>query len=250
MMYFGIPLRSKHSSKNWNVVSEMFNNTLRSIYNQTNSNFKIIVACHDVPDINFSIDSRVEFHQVEIPVPNNLNEQMKDKGYKVHLIGKIIHDYGGGYTMIVDADDLISNRICEFVHKNYGKTDGWYVKTGYMYYHDSKKLSIAPKFPSGSNFICFYNQSDLPSTLENAYIESQQSSHYIITKSHNIEIKLKASENVGKKIRPLPFKGAIYILGTGDNHSTLNGRRSKLRSIIDFFLRVPISSKIKNEFSL
>lgn len=35
MIYFGIPLRSKETSNNWDKVTEFFNRTLWSVYNQT-----------------------------------------------------------------------------------------------------------------------------------------------------------------------------------------------------------------------
>lgn len=248
-MYFGIPLRSKASSKNWKEVERLFNNTLKSILNQSCPDFKVIVICHDIPELEIEKDDRVEFHQVNIKFPTTLDEQMNDKGFKVHMIGKIIHDLGGGYTMVVDADDLISNRICEFVKDNYG-LDGWYIETGYIYYENTKKLSIAPKFPSGSNCIIYYKPSELPPNMDNAWKESEKSSKYIITKGHSLSTKIQACENIGKKLYTLPFRGGIYILGTGENHSTQNGRRSLKRSIMDFFLRRPLSSKIKNEFSI
>ena len=47
MIYFGIPLRSKETSNNWDKVTEFFNRTLWSVYNQTDPDFRIIVACHD-----------------------------------------------------------------------------------------------------------------------------------------------------------------------------------------------------------
>jgi hypothetical protein len=38
-MFFGIPLKSKKVSSNWPRVTELLNNTLRSIFNQTDPDF-------------------------------------------------------------------------------------------------------------------------------------------------------------------------------------------------------------------
>jgi len=254
MVYFGIPLRSKFSSNNWEIVSKLFNRTLWSVYNQkTNYLFKIIVVCHELPELEKKYDKNVvEFHQVSTPYPQNLKEQMNDKGYKVHVIGKIIRDYGGGFTMIVDADDLISNKIVEFVYKNIKLNNfGWYVSVGYCFYLDKIRLNIAPKFPSGSNTIINYTRELLPSNMENAWKSSVPENEFIIIKGHSRKVKIEACKNIGRPLQALPFKGAIYVLGTGDNHSTLSGYRSSLREFLDNTItRRRITDKIKEEFSI
>ena len=70
MIYFGIPLRSKETSNNWDKVTEFFNRTLWSVYNQTDPDFSIIVACHDIPKLKHEFDGRVEFIQVQAPIPH------------------------------------------------------------------------------------------------------------------------------------------------------------------------------------
>lgn len=251
MIYFGIPLRSKTSSNNWDKVCILFNRTLWSVYNQTNPNFKIIVACHEKPKLDKNYDDRVEFIQVDIPFPKDLNEQMCDKGYKVHKIAKRIREYGGGFTMIVDADDLISNKIVEFVLNNKTNLYGWYIKSGYILYLDKMQLKYAPKFPSGSNCIINYTQELLPDNMENAWKASNETNLYIVIKGHSVTTKKNACADIGRPIRPFPFKAAIYVLGTGDNHSTLNGQRSLLRNLFDFLTpSKSINNKIKNEFSI
>jgi len=251
MIYFGIPLRSKASSNNWEQVCMLFNRTLWSVYNQTKPNFRIIIACHEKPELTRNYDNRVEFIQVDVPFPKNLNEQMCDKGYKVHAIGKRINELGGGFTMIVDADDLISNKIVEFVLNNESNQFGWYVKSGYILYLDKMKLKYAPKFPSGSNCVINYTKELLPSSMDNAWKASNENNFYIIIKGHSIITKKKACSDIGRPIKPFPFKAAIYVLGTGDNHSTLTGQRSLLRSLFDFLYPSKyISNEIKKEFSI
>ena len=61
MIYFGVTLRSKASAKNWEHVERDFNRTLRSLYRQTDPEFRIIVACHDIPRLDAAYDERVEF---------------------------------------------------------------------------------------------------------------------------------------------------------------------------------------------
>lgn len=96
MIYFGIPLRSRGASKNWENVCRLFNRTLASVYNQTDPNFKIIVACHEIPALTREYDDRVEFLRSGTPIPTNPREMMLDKGYKVSLIAQYLKDAGGG----------------------------------------------------------------------------------------------------------------------------------------------------------
>lgn len=251
MVYFGIPLRSKFSSINWEKVCLLFNHTLWSVYNQTNPDFKIIVACHEIPGLIKQYDDRVEFIRVDIPFPKDLYEQMCDKGYKVHTIAKHIRDLGGGFTMIVDADDLISNQIVNFIESHIDNQFGWYIKTGYILYLDRMLLKYAPKFPSGSNCIINYTPDLLPDSMEGAWRPSNESNEYIITKGHSTKIKKTACAKINRPIRPLPFRAGVYVLGTGDNHSTLNGSRSFYRNIFDRLTpAINISLSIKQEFSI
>ena len=39
MIYFGIPLRSQKTAKDWDTVVRVFNRTLRSVYRQTDPDF-------------------------------------------------------------------------------------------------------------------------------------------------------------------------------------------------------------------
>ena len=83
MLYFVIPLMSRKAANDWEMVSMLFNRTLWSCYNQTDPDFKILIACHEIPVLTKQYDSRVEFIQVseaEAPIPTNQQEKMIDKG--------------------------------------------------------------------------------------------------------------------------------------------------------------------------
>lgn len=96
MIYFGIPLRSKKASKDWENVTGIFNRTLASVYNQTDSDFRIFVACHEIPLLDKEYDDRVEFIKSETETPENPREMMLDKRYKLSLIAQKIKEFGGG----------------------------------------------------------------------------------------------------------------------------------------------------------
>jgi len=248
MIYFGIPLRSRESSNNWARIELLFNRTLWSLYNQTSPNFRIIIACHDIPKLTRNYDSRVEFLKVDIETPKNLYQQMCDKGYKVHAIGLKIRKYGGGFTLIADADDLYSNQIASFVENN-TKEFGWVMKTGYEFFWTKNFLKLSFKHPEQP--IVKYGVEDLPENLLDAYDPSAPRQKYLIRKGHGDIAKY--CKNNDRTLKKFPFIGHIYVKYHGDNHSILNGQDSIYRRISRCFMpKIDLikNEKIRNEFSI
>ena len=228
MIYFGIPLRSKATSKNWENVSKFFNRTLWSVYNQTDPNFRIIVACHDIPALTHEYDNRVEFIQVKTPTPVTKEEMMLDKGYKVHTIGMRVRQLGGGFTMMVDADDLQSNRIAEYVN-NHPMSNGFTSHNGYYWHVGDDFIKKGHKFPNGSSTVVKYSVEDLPDKYYEKMVPSENSNPHIIRKKHG-DIP-KACAKLGRPLEKFPFIVSIYVRETGDNHSLINKDESRFRVI-------------------
>lgn len=254
MLYFVIPLMSRQVAKDWNMVSELFNRTLWSCYNQTDPNFKIIVACHEIPELTKTYDNRVEFIQVsekDAPIPKTQDEKMVDKGYKTHTLAMRVRELGGGYTMMVDADDLVSCHLAEFVNKHSNES-GFYVKTGYVYFVGDDYMKVLPKFSSGSACIVNYSVEDLPDGYPEVMTSNCDSNEWIIRKRHGGVVP--ACIEAGRPLKALPFKGAVYVLGSGENHS-LYGKatkyQTKLREIRQMFEKKhKIRGLLKREFSV
>ena len=254
MLYFVIPLMSKKVAKDWEMVSTLFNRTLWSCYNQTDSDFKIIVACHEIPELTKKYDERVEFIQVseeECPIPKTQDEKMVDKGYKTHTLAMRLRELGGGYAMMVDGDDLVSCHLAEFI-KKHPNENGFYVKTGYVYFVGNDYMKVLPKFSSGSACIVNYSVDDLPDKYPNAMTANCDANEWIIRKRHGGVVP--ACEKAGRPLKPIPFKAAVYVLGSGENHS-LYGKKTKyqtkLREFREMFeLKHKIKGKLKREFSV
>ncbi len=226
MIFFGIPLRSKQTANDWNKVCLFFNRTLWSVYNQTDPNFRIIVVCHEIPELTHEYDNRVEFIQVDAPVPHTKEEMMLDKGYKIHTIGMRIREYGGGFAMMVDADDLQSNRIAEYVN-SHPDANGFLSHNGYYYHVGDDFIKKGHKFPNGSSTIVKYSVDDLPSEHYKTMVPSQNANPHIIRKKHGDIPKICAEQ--GRPLDSLPFIASIYVRETGDNHSLIGKNESKFR---------------------
>ena len=249
-----IPLISKKAAKNWDMISLLFNRTLWSCYNQTDPDFRILIACHDIPELTKKYDSRVEFIRItesEAPIPTTQDEKMVDKGYKTHTLAIRLRELGGGYAMMVDADDLISCRMAEFINRHPNE-HGFYVKTGYVYFVGDNYMRVMPKFSSGSSCIVNYSIEDLPDSYPSVMTPNCDANEWIIRKRHGGVVP--ACKAAGRPLKPLPFKGAVYVLGSGENHS-LYGKTTKyqtrLREVVEMFEhKHSIKEKLKKEFSI
>ena len=79
MLCFIIALKSKKVSNNWETVSKLFETSLRSAYQQIDSDFKIIVVCHEMPQLQYSYNNRVEFINVDFPPPSKIETKLRMK---------------------------------------------------------------------------------------------------------------------------------------------------------------------------
>ena len=240
MLYFIVPLRSRQSSLNWDKVVEDFNLTLKSILNQIDPNFRVIVACTDVPD--HPADERLEI--IEVPVNyQGIEGAMRDKWDKIRAMCVRVRTQGGGYIMPVDADDLISNRVSALVNQAKSKV-GYIAHTGYEYDDKLKRIRLMPKFYNlcGTCCVMYCAVDELPESTEDK-------GNYPILTGHT-----RWKSEFEKKNTPLqrfPFKPVVYRINTGENDSIRANNIGFKRKVIRFVWRGrPVSRKIREEFSL
>ena len=113
---FGISLKSKKVSRNWNIVQTNLSRTLRSILNNTDQNFRIIIAGHEKPNIEEMNHDRVTWLSVSFSRPRYISQYSIDKFRKRRVIGAYLRKIGfSGYFMPLDADDWIHYRFVEFI---------------------------------------------------------------------------------------------------------------------------------------
>lgn len=233
MIVFAIPLRAKETTNDWNGCVKRFNDTLKSIFNQNDNDFKVLVACNEIPLLDREYDERLEFIITDIPIPEKWLEMAIDKSWKLTAISIRIREIllhqedpnNGIYVMLVDADDLLNKNIARYV-KNHPNKHGFVSKDGYVYYKGCKKLNIYKDmhtYCGSCNIIKMYLD-DLPETypvsvklchdIETAKILNKR---YPIRFDHNIVVDKYKSD--GKPFSILPFRSTIYIKDTGDNIS-------------------------------
>ncbi len=240
MIFFGIPFRSKASSQNWDHVTKVFNQTLKSIYSQTDPNFKIYVACHDIPVLDMEYDDRVQFLISDRDTPETKKEMLLDKGWKISMIAQCIREAGGGYTMLVDSDDLVSNRIAEYVN-SHPRCNGYLSRYGYVYNDGSDYMQKVKNLHRlcGSCSIVYYTVDDLPDKMPESLYDDSPVDKWIIRKPHCV-IPEYLEEN-GRGLSTLPFPTTVYVRNTGDNHSMLGGDDFSWKRKLSFLFKPKIS---------
>lgn len=270
MIIFAIPFRGKKTTNNWNKCLNRFNNTIKSIFNQTNNEFKVIVACNEIPKLEKEYDDRLEFIKTDIAIPHTWVEMARDKFYKLTVIAVRIREIlleqdnpeNGIYVMPVDADDLLNCHIADYA-KRYPNENGFVSKDGYIHYKGKKYFRIYKnlhEFCGSCNIIRMYLE-DLPKNNPNPELchdkatAKELNSKYPIRFDHHIIVDLYKKN--GKPFKILPFRSTVYLRDTGDNISQLNEKKGKdrfhpiafLRSLNIFTMKF-ITKKVKKEFGI
>ncbi|MBT8181142.1 MAG: glycosyltransferase family 2 protein [Eudoraea sp.] len=212
MVTFVIPVKSKSVTSDWSNFSQLFERTLKSICNQTDSSFKVVAVCHEIPDISYSHENLHFIHpdfrppskENIIPKEYYLNQEM-DKGNKIRLgVAYASRKFNTDYVMLVDSDDFVSNRIVEFVNNSENDIPGWYIRRGYLSFQWKYVLVVTKKF----NWLCGSCVIVKPNLIEHFFDKSKIKvyfDHRLMTLDSDIELK------------KVPFYAGIYNIGNGEN---------------------------------
>jgi hypothetical protein len=261
MIHFCIPLKSRNASKNWKNTQLLLKWTLRSIQNQTNNDFKVLIAFHDEPELVGSFLNNIVSIQAEYPDPTSVNSNISsladrkrlDKYYKKRLLMLKVSEFGGGFVMFVDGDDLVHRKLAHFINENQD-SNGYYFTKGWEFYTDRKLLKFAPKFNNlcGTSAVIKYLPEDLPNVFSfDGYdrLNILRSNNYPFDFGHPEWPQIFSYLN--RPLKPLKFIGAVYMMNTGENlsisTSNIGYRRQLIRKIIPPF---PIIPKLRRDFSI
>jgi len=259
MLVFIIPVKSQRVSGSWNQFSNLFERTLKSISNQTSSNFKIIVACHEKPETKFEHPS-IEYIHVDFDPPSlataekSKHDGLKEEDKSKKILAGINHSehYNPDYLMVVDADDCISNKIVEFVDKHKGSnTNGWYFKKGYVYREGDRFISLNKE---NFNTLCGTCIIIKPGLIKKIFKNVP----------HLLFVHKTTSFEGNIELLRFPFPGAIYSMANGENHFMSNDKIKSLNSGSIFSLKTikgifrklgkyrikPLSRNLKSEFGI
>jgi hypothetical protein len=112
---FGIPFVSRRVAPNWASVQNLLASTLGSLFNQEGADVRVIIACHESPDIPEVNDPRVTIVNVDFDIPRWRWEMQIDQLRKMEVIGSVHRKAGEGWLFMIDADDLASRRLAKTI---------------------------------------------------------------------------------------------------------------------------------------
>ena len=233
---FIIPVISKEITDRWEVVYANLKKTLASVENQTNSNWRVLIVSQTKPDVEYIKDkiiyvpagfkparkcpANIKLSAREIALYRRVNDL--DRMRKLRVAAAALHKYRTDFVMILEADDFVSNRLCEFVAAD-KEANGWSIEQGYTwngksnYVHRTNRLTAV----CGSSSIVKVFYELLPKEMS---IDVDPTTLNLFSSGcpflDHVHSELRESmAQAGQPMQTLPFRGAIYHKGHGLNLS-------------------------------
>ncbi|MFE4124257.1 hypothetical protein [Priestia sp. YIM B13486] len=230
---FGISLKSKKVSRNWNKVQKNLSNTLKSIFRNTDQHFRVIIAGHNKPNIKELKDKRVKWLPVKFSSPTSPKGFSRDKMRKRKIIGEYLHKIGfSGYFMAVDADDWIHHRFVEYI-RSQPFSNAFILEKGLITNIGRKEIWETSDFykKCGTNALFYFSKKDFPNPKK-----KKGNAFGILTlKAHPKSPDRLKKLNKDYKMITLPF--VIWVLSHGDNNSMLKGNKDPGISAKDYGIK-------------
>jgi hypothetical protein len=269
MVCFIIALMNKAVASDWEKVERNFNNTLHSIFNQTDDNFRVYVGYTDMPKLYEPFDDRLIMIPCNTHTPVERIEKLRDRGWKLSACANAIYndlsdisfEDGGVFVFPVDADDLVNKHIAEYAN-SHSDANGFKSHKAYMHRKGRRYLDITPYFGGTMNVMKLY-KSDLIAEMPDTSLCFDYATACILHKSpvrwtdHEVEQQFA---DLGRPLSYFPFKSTIYLVGTGDNlsDSDPNNKKSSTKRFhpvafmrkISPFNKQLITRRIKQDFGI
>ncbi|MBS4194927.1 hypothetical protein [Lederbergia citri] len=221
---FAISFKSKKVSHDWQKVQDNLGLTLRSLLNNTDQNFRIIIAGHEKPNIEELNDKRITWLSVKFPPPLNARRATRDKLRKRMVIGAFLRKNGfSGYFMPLDADDWIHYRFVEYI-RSLPISNALIINKGFMVNVLQSEIWKQDQFYKycGSSTVFNFSNGDFPKSSKRSDIN--KTAFKWATKNH-----VKVREFV-KNHTLVDYPFVTYILAHGDNLSIIQGLRDNRAS--------------------
>lgn len=226
-MVFIIPVKSAVISPSWKKFSRLVDRCLRSVCQQTDQDFKVVVVCNEKPITDFE-HPNVHYHYVDFEPPTaerveevrvqafneKYNAKEADKSKRILAGLEYARQFNMNHVMVVDADDCIDKNIVKYV-KQHPDENGWYSNKGYVYKEGSKLIfKKLNKFNSLCGTCLIVKPEHISSIIDsNMYYRHP-----------------KTELDNGVKLKPLPFPAAVYTIN-GENYFMTDKAVTHLKSV-------------------
>lgn len=230
MLVFITSIRHPWNCHSFYRVGELARLSLESVCGQLDNRFEVVVVCNRIPPNVFP--NKVHFVEVDFPPPSphklpdtGLEAIWLDRGTKYAVGIEYARRFSPSHIMFFDVDDFVSNRLSKHVNEN-DEGESWIMERGLKIRYGGQHAFLVSDFfrYCGTSAIHPISTLSVPKEIS---IDSDQE---FILKNINqnlLDNVLSGHrlvpwyyENILKtSMRTLPFDGAIWVLGTGENHS-------------------------------
>jgi hypothetical protein len=228
MLVFITSVRHPHNATDYDRVERLLQRTLASVCAQDDRDFRVVVVANQ--PLSFATPEEVETVVVDFPAPSDHKGAqtsreaiLHDRGTKLAVAILAARQHPAAHIMRFDADDFVSRQIAGYVNR-YPNHAGWYVSKGHAYYERLGLTRHIDNFHErcGTSFVIrqdLYGSANLPVTAtQDALYEGF--GEFVVREllgSHRTALEHFAA--TGTPLQPLPFRGAVYTLETGENWS-------------------------------
>lgn len=228
MLAFVTTLRHPQNSVDYDRVEMLLRDTLRSVTQQTIDDYVVIVVGNRRP--SFELPARTEFVQVDFPPPAPPTGAQTarapfvwDKGTKLGIGLLAARRHEPSHVMIFDADDFVHRGLAATVSAQ-PNHPGWVVHDGWMYSRARNAYVPQADFnrTCGTSFIVPFEAYGVPEDLGVNASQQEVADGYgerlseVMGAHRNAEAWYREH---GRELEPLPYRGAVYHVDTGENHS-------------------------------
>jgi hypothetical protein len=234
MLVFLTAIRHPATTVSFVDVERLFDRTIRSVCQQLDPGFRAVVVTNVAPRISFQ-DDRVTYHLVNFSPPPisrdgsiTLSAMLHDKGIRLLSGALLARRFAPDHLALVDSDDLVSRRLSAYTNAS-PAAPGWYVDRGYVVDYERRRFQRksglvrycgSSLIPNASALLELGKVADnLTEDSTPAELAEGTAPGFIdqIIGDHRSMVPLFARN--GLRMRPVPFRSACWVRGTGHNYS-------------------------------
>ncbi len=222
MLGIVIPLKAQVAARNWHSTSAMLQQTLASLENQTDRNFRFAVVGHDCPAFLAGDDAYVDCNFDLPPLAINGSYQNRadfdrigDKNRKIVRGLQALSHFSITHWFYLDADDLLHRDFVSTVAQ-FNSDEGAVFDRGYLLFARENRIMRHRRLSEicGSTSVLPASAFEIPSGLDACALAQVPWCRY----SHKHMARCLA-ELSGVRSRNVEQDLVTYVLGHGDNAS-------------------------------
>lgn len=254
MLAFVTSLPHPASCVSYRRRSELLVTTLGSVLGQRDPDIRVVVVLNEPPECDLPDDPRLEVVRVGFPPsetppgrPTMTIGVYADKGAKLGMGTSVALRHGPRHVMFVDSDDFIHRDLAGFAARE-PDAAGWYFDAGYFHIRGERSVTEVPHAfhqRNGTSHILRADLIGVPDDLEADLPREEVLERIGPKRAESLMGRHRPIvgffEEQGTPLAPLPFPGAIWEIGTGENFTQILAAAGR---------KLPVAGRISEEFGL